>query len=91
MALSTDKTIHQPVTNCQYVQHIHLSIIYHDIVWGELHTTTTVGKVHIIQPSSYHRFNSKYVGAYSIRPSWLGNSTLNDDDMLGVIISFSPT
>ena len=48
MAFLTDKTIHQPVTNCQYVQHIHLSIIYHDIVWVELHTTITVGKVHII-------------------------------------------
>ena len=75
MALSTDKTIHQPVTNCQYVQHIHLSIMYHDIVWGELHTTTTVGKVHIIQPSSYHQFNSKYVGAYRIRPHANENET----------------
>ena len=48
MAFLTDKTIHQPVTNCQYVQHIHLSIMYHDIVWLEVHTTITVGKVHII-------------------------------------------
>ena len=44
-----------------------------------------------VWPFCYHQINSKYVGAYRIRPPWQRSCTLNECVMLGDIISFSPT
>ena len=46
---------------------------------------------HPVQASCHPWNDRKCAGAYRIRPPWRRKCTSNDDVMLGVIVSFSPT
>ena len=56
---------------------------FHPIRWFNHH------QISLINPSIFSINYRKTVGAYRIRPSWQRGCMLNDDVMLGVIISFS--